>query len=92
MRGFTTRRVTFPVVTHKATRTIRCANPDCRKKMVRSMRFEQTINPFNTNPDGTQKGAIQIKEEVVAAGKAWQAQAGESQELCKACDEASSGK
>lgn len=88
MRNLPTRRVTFPVVTHKAVRTIRCANPECRKKMVRSLKFEQTINPFNVNPDGSQKTALQIKEQIVAKGKEWEAKAGESEELCKQCFEA----
>lgn len=88
MRGLPTRRVTFPVVSHKQTRTIRCANEACRKKMVRVRKFEQTINPFNTNPDGSQKTALQIKAEVVAQGKEWEAKAGESQELCQACQAA----
>lgn len=83
--AFTT--VRFASVTHKHTRTIRCANEACRKKMVRVKKFEQTVNPFNKGADGFPKTALQIKEEIVAEGRAWEAKAHESTELCLACKE-----
>lgn len=83
MRGFQTRRVNFQVVQTKVTRTIAC--PDCGKKMKRTRNFEQTINPFNTNDDGTVKDRAQIQKENAVKAKAWVAEAGTSVELCKAC-------
>lgn len=36
----------------------------CGKRCTRSESFSQTINPFNKNPDGSQKNREQIKEQL----------------------------
>ena len=52
-----------PVRTHR-TRTGRC--PVCGKTVRRQRTFQQTINPFNRNPDGT----VKTYDEVLAAAHA----------------------
>lgn len=44
----------------------------CGKGAERSREFSQTLNPFNRNPDGSVKTALEIRREVNAAAKAWQ--------------------
>lgn len=85
MRGFTTRTVKFEVVECKKTRTIKCFNPVCGKKMKRTRGFSQTLNPFNKGADGQPKTYSQIWAEVQAAAEKWQAEADASMELCIHC-------
>lgn len=45
------------------------------KKRQQTRKFFQTINPFNTNEDGTQKTRDQIMAEIKAERDAWLASA-----------------
>lgn len=44
----------------------------CGKTAERSRIFEQTLNPFNRDPDGCVKTSAQIRAEVNAEALAWQ--------------------
>lgn len=45
--------------------------PVCGKSSVRSRVFEQTLNPFNRNPDGSAKTAREVFRAVDAEAAAW---------------------
>lgn len=46
--------------------------PACGTWRRRQKTFEQTINPFNRNADGTMKTRDQIREELHAEGRGWE--------------------
>lgn len=43
----------------------------CGKKLKRATTLGQTINPWNTNPDGTVKNRYQIRAELKEQAKTW---------------------
>ena len=45
--------------------------PNCGKRRQRSKRFEQTVNPWNKNPDGTVRTRAEVVEAVRAEAAAW---------------------
>lgn len=54
--------VTFPAYGRSASCTFKCLA--CQKdKRKRTFRIEQTVNPYNTNPDGSVKTAFEIERE-----------------------------
>lgn len=60
-------RITFEVVKARGQRTIIVDG----KKKRQQKTFEQTVNPFNKNPDGTIKTYEQVLESVNAVRDAW---------------------
>lgn len=62
-------KVNFQVVELKFSKSGIC--PACGKSASRTKRFFQTLNPFNTNADGSIKTVEQIKSELVAKGTDW---------------------
>lgn len=60
----------FPEIWSRHTRTGPC--PVCGKRTRRSKKFEQTVNPFNKNPDGTVKTRDEVWASVRAEAKAWE--------------------
>jgi hypothetical protein len=44
----------------------------CGKLLRRQKTFQQTINPFNKNPDGTQKTGWEVLASVRRDADAWQ--------------------
>jgi hypothetical protein len=46
--------------------------PVCGKLLRRQRTFQETINPFNKNPDGTQKTGQEVLRSVQAKADAWQ--------------------
>ena len=46
----------------------------CGKAATRSTTFEQTLNPFNKNPDGSAKSARDIYRELETEAQAWSAE------------------
>lgn len=62
-------RVNFKKVEVFSTKTGVC--PACTRASNRSTTFFQTLSPFNTNADGSVKGANQIREELTVEAKAW---------------------
>jgi len=66
-------KVNFQEVRLYATKSVKC--PDCGKRLKRSRKFYQTMNPFNKLPDGTVKSADDIYRELRAQAKAWEATA-----------------
>ena len=46
--------------------------PVCNKRVVRRTTFWQTINPFNTDAEGTIKTYGEIREELIEESKAWE--------------------
>jgi hypothetical protein len=80
--------VTFPAYGRSAACTFKCLA--CQKdKRKRTFRVEMTVNPYNTNPDGTMKQAAQVSQEA-------QVDANRQRDqflvypLCKACEDARS--
>lgn len=59
----------FEEVTHPVTKRVPCRV--CGVKIGRATILSQTINPFNTNADGTQKTRNQIRAELRAEAEAW---------------------
>ena len=45
----------------------------CGKRGERQVTIEQTVNPFNKNPDGTVKTVAQVVDAVNAELRAWKA-------------------
>lgn len=62
-------RLTFEEVAIKATR--RWIDPATGRKRQETMKFSQTLNPFNKTPDGRVKSRAQILEEIKAQRDAW---------------------
>jgi hypothetical protein len=54
----------------------------CGKRRKRSKRFWQTYNPYNKRADGEIKTPEEIRDEVVAEGKAWQS----APMVCASCE------
>jgi len=64
-------RIRFECVTHKAVK--RWVDAD-GKKHQQTMKFMQTLNPFNKDADGFPKSREQIWKELKAQAAAWLAQ------------------
>lgn len=64
-----TTRMTFEVVKLSATRSGVCTV--CGSKCTRSFTAEGTINPFNTNEDGSVKDRSQVREALRPKVHAW---------------------
>lgn len=61
----------FAVVQHQEKRPGRC--PVCSRKVTRSRTFDQTINPFNVDPETEKpKTRERIQEELRAQAAAWE--------------------
>lgn len=61
---------TFEKVMWRATRYGAC--PLCGKRVQRAKTFWHTVNPFNRNPDGTQKTYQEVLADVRADAEAWE--------------------
>lgn len=57
-------------VTLKATKYGYC--PRCKGRSRRIRTFSQMINPFNRNPDGSQKDATDIRNALAAEIEKWE--------------------
>lgn len=75
-------RIDFPRVKVLATRNMYCER-GCGRKTTRQRTFECTINPFNTNPDGTVKTEIQVRAQAQEKADAWRPEP----YTCKKCKE-----
>lgn len=64
-------RVTFEEVKYHTSKTGKCIV--CGKSCTRSIKFFQTINPFNKNEDGTVKNRGEICEELKVKIVMWKA-------------------
>lgn len=71
----------FERITQLARKRVSC--DDCGKKITRQRTFEMTLNPFNTNDDGTIRTRYDIREALLARKRAWEATA--TGELCTPC-------
>lgn len=60
--------ITFKPVKLRATKTGKCL---CGKTLKRTYTFEQTINPFNKNKDGTIKNRYDIWSELKIEAEEW---------------------
>lgn len=74
-------RVSFQEIKIYASKSVKC--PACGKRLQRSRKFYQTMNPFNKLPDGTVKSADDIYKELRAQAKEWEKTA----ERCRKCEE-----
>ena len=80
--------VTFPAYGCSAACTFKCLA--CQKdKRKRTFRVEMTVNPYNRNADGSQKQAIQVKQEAQIAANRERDQF-LVYPLCKGCEDARS--
>lgn len=61
-------RINFEEVSVKATKKWIDKNGKRRQK---TKRFYQTVNPFNTNPDGMVKTRDQIQREIIERRDKW---------------------
>ncbi len=59
----------FDVVSIRSIKKDKC--PKCFKRVTRSRRFEQTINPFNKNKEGSIKTRSEIYAELNEEAKNW---------------------
>lgn len=66
-----TTRLVFNKVSMTFTKTGTCHV--CGGKASRSRVFYQTLNPYNTNEDGSVKTVQQIKDELRIQGNEWKA-------------------
>ena len=66
-----TTRLVFNKVSLTFTKTGKCYI--CGMKTTRTKVFFQTLNPFNTNEDGSVKTVQQIKDELRIQGNEWKA-------------------
>lgn len=81
-------RIDFPAYGRAASCTFKCLA--CQKdKRKRSFRVEMTVNPFNTNPDGSMKLASQVSQEAQAAANKERDQF-MIYPLCRGCEDARS--
>lgn len=62
-------RVQFQVAATTAQRSGVC--PVCGKRVVRSKRFEMTVNPYNRDESGTPKSWERVCEDVRGEAAAW---------------------
>lgn len=76
---------TFEVVKQRASKRLPC--PNCGKKVSRQTTLEQTINPYNLNPDRSMKSRADINRELIAEASTWKT----IPELCRGCSEAKEG-
>lgn len=60
----------FERISHRAVKTVDC--PGCQRKLMRTKTFAMTVNPWNKNPDGTERSRDQIRAALAAEAKAWQ--------------------
>lgn len=75
-------RTTYEQVSRRAVKTLPCVT--CGKPQRRQHTFTETLNPWNTNDDGTVKTRREIYDSLDAKAKAWQQVAG----CCTACNSA----
>lgn len=73
-------RITFEEVSLRSRWKFRCA--DCGKRLVRTKKFRQTLNPFNKNPDGTIRSRADILARLRIEANEWQA----SDVRCRECE------
>jgi hypothetical protein len=62
--------VYYSKVKHTAKRRVTCNV--CGKHLNRQRTFEQTVNPWNKNPDGTVKTFMQVLASVHAEALVWE--------------------
>ncbi len=61
---------TFDKIKHVEKRNGKC--PVCGKRVQRSQTFEETVNPYNRNEDGTVKTAHEVRQSVRRKWQAWE--------------------
>lgn len=60
--------INFDVIKVSAMKKGKCK---CGKRLTRSKTFEQTVNPFNKNPDGTVKTRNEVSAAVSRVATDW---------------------
>lgn len=70
--SYYTQRFKFTRTSFRATRHGKC--PTCGKRVTRSRTFEQTVNPFNKNEDGSVKTWAEVSADVRREAAAWDPQ------------------
>lgn len=63
---------TYEPVRVQVTKAMPC--PACGRKVRRQRTFQQTINPWNKNADGTVKTSFEVLRAVRIQAKEWQEQ------------------
>lgn len=62
--------VTYERIKRTAVRKLVCAR--CGKRFRRQRTFENTISPFNKNPDGTVRTRREVEQNVASLAREWQ--------------------
>lgn len=62
-------KTTFRGITYMAHRVGKC--PVCGRGTTRRRTFMQTVNPWNLNPEGTPKSALEVWCSVETEAKDW---------------------
>jgi hypothetical protein len=73
-------KVTFAVIRERAKKAGVCR--ECGKRCTRSKTFEQTVNPWNKNKDGSPKTPDEIRAELRVTVKTWIGEA----IICASCE------
>lgn len=68
--GYATHRVTFEEIRRAGVKSVPCTN--CGKKIRRQRTFSMTINPWNVNPDGSQRTREEIWTALGEKVSTWQ--------------------
>lgn len=78
--------ISFDVV--KATAPYTCKCRVCGKTLSRKASAEQTINPFNTNEDGSVKSGREVRRDAQAAADVLAAVRQDVDDICRDCEDA----
>jgi hypothetical protein len=78
--------VKFRRVYDKISVTVPCKA--CGKQMKRQRTEEQTVSPFNKNPDGSVCTEVQVYKKVLAKLETWASETKAKEHTCKTCAEA----
>lgn len=77
-------RYVFEEVEFRSRYTFHCYY--CQKRLVRSKRFWQTINPFNVHKAGPLKGSAKDRSEILAELRVEASEWHKSDLLCAPCE------
>ena len=74
--------IKFQVMKYPVRKTVKCR---CGKTTVRRKTFECTVNPFNTNPDGSVKSPAEVREQAREKAMKWEVRP--ESYTCKTCQQ-----
>jgi hypothetical protein len=81
----TTTTYTFRVITAQSPYT--CVCEDCGKLLKRVAKVEHTVNPFNTNEDGSQKSPAEVRQSAQRHADEEAALKQDTLSICRDCED-----